>query len=1053
MWTSIAIFVVLLVCYAYTFPRWADPNQNSRLDLVAAVVDQGTLRIDNYVSNTVDYAEFEGHYYSDKAPGAAFLGIPVYAALKGVLSLPLMDGLMNYLANNQALAATLREGGTGLLEDKVRFAIGQVAVTFVAAMLPTALLGVFLYRLLREFGLSQGARALLTLLYGLATPAFAYAGAFYGHQLAAACLFIAFYLVFMKRGESIGIGRLLAVGFLLGYAVITEYPAVLIAGLLFLYTLYRLHDRRRIAWVVGAAILPGILLAGYNFAIFRTPLPVGYSHSELWVEQHHTGFMSLTWPHWSAAWGITFGLFRGLFVLSPVLLLAVPGFIVWWRTREYRVEWAVALASVLAFFLFNSSSIMWWGGFAIGPRYLLPMFPFMVLPIAYFIRRSGTRTWAKLLVGTLSVWSLVAVWGLTLAGQHFPTEEHRFPLWEYAWPAWQQGNIARNVGMFLRLPGIISLLPLVVVVAAVLGILFLVSTRGTRGHIPSIRIDIPQKGVPERAKPHSSPFVNQRTAKQEWLFVWLVIIGVLALTTLPYIYGYLSCPADRQFMGLMLDVPDHGQYLSWFRGFQNSFLVSNKLTPEPNRPVFFNLVWWTLAQIARFTGLSYAPLYQIFRWVSGAAFLWVLYRFIAYFVNSIWQRRMVFLLTAFSSGLGWMLIVLKYTLTNGELLYPLDVYIAEGNTFLCILGYPHFIFAAAFIVGVFVLLWRGYQKQQLRYAVLAGVVALILGLHHAYDLIILYGVWGAFFLLIWLREQRFPTHLFWSEVILGLISFGPGLYAVYLTSTDPIWTEVLAQFANAGVYTPNPFHLLMLFGLPLTIAALTWTGFVPLHNLDDQSLFICTWFGVGFLLNYIPTDFQIHMLNSWQVPMMILAVKGIRNHIGPAVSEWLSRRQWAWSPERISQYLTILLLIVVLPTNLYLWAWRFVDLRRHDYPYYLYRDEVAALNWLDEHADPADVVLSSITIGQYVPALSGNTAFLAHWAQTVDFYDKTERVERFFDIAVPDDERLDTLRTFDVAYVFYGPAERALGGYDPGESPLFTKVFSSPHVQLYAVQE
>ena len=107
-WTDALIFVLLLLCTVYTFPRWADPNQNSRLDLVVAVVDQGTLRIDDYVDNTVDYAKFEGHYYSDKAPGAAFLGIPVYAAMKSVLSLPVMDGLMDYLAHNQALAATLR---------------------------------------------------------------------------------------------------------------------------------------------------------------------------------------------------------------------------------------------------------------------------------------------------------------------------------------------------------------------------------------------------------------------------------------------------------------------------------------------------------------------------------------------------------------------------------------------------------------------------------------------------------------------------------------------------------------------------------------------------------------------------------------------------------------------------------------------------------------------------------------------------------------------------------------------------------------------------------
>jgi hypothetical protein len=541
---------------------------------------------------------------------------------------------------------------------------------------------------------------------------------------------------------------------------------------------------------------------------------------------------------------------------------------------------------------------------------------------------------------------------------------------------------------------------------------------------------------------------NVHVSPGEWKFVWAVIAVVLLLTSVPYLYGYLSAPADKQFMGLMLDVPDHGQYLSWFREFQSALLVSNKLTPEPNEPVFFNLLWWMLAQIARFTGLGYATLYQGFRWVAGATVLWALYHFIVHFVDDVWWRRMTFLLITLSSGLGWVLIVLKYIVTEGELLYPLDVYIVEGNTFLGILAYPHF-FAMAFVVGVFVLLWRGYQQQQWRYAVLAGLVALILGWQHAYDLIILYGVWGAFALLMWLRERRFPKYLFWSEVILGLFSCWPALYSVYITNAYPVWREVLAQFANAGVYTPDPFHLLILFGLPLAIAAFTWTGVVPLRRLDDRSLFIRTWFGVGFLLNYIPTDFQIHMLSGWQVPMMVLAVEGVCQYIGPTANGWFGDR---WPRERVSRWLMTTLLVAVLPTNLYLWTWRFIDLHRHDYPYYLYRDEVAVLEWLDENTEPEDIVLSSLTIGQYIPALSGNTAFLAHWAQTVDFYDKHERVARFFDAATLDEERAETLHTFGVDYVLQGPAERELGDYDPATTPWLALTFSVPQVDVYRVQ-
>jgi len=473
---EVALFLLLLICYTYTLPRWADPNQNSRLDLVVAVVDQGALRIDDYVDNTVDYAKFEGHYYSDKAPGVAFAGIPIYAVLRAILSsLSVMDRLMVYLSNNEALAATLREGGTGLLEQKVRFAMAQVAVTLATASLPSALLGVLFHCILAEFTTNERHRLLLTLIYALATPAFAYAGAFYGHQLCAACLFGAFYLVFAKRHETISTRRLLTVGFALGYAIITEYPAVIVAGILFMYTLCYLADWKRIRWLIVGGIPPGALAAAYNYAIYHTPLPVGYNYSELWAEQHHTGFMSLTFPRWETIWGLTLGPFRGLFFLSPVLLLAIPGFVAWWRSREHRSEFAVAVSSVLGFFLFNSSSIMWWGGFSIGPRYLVPILPFLALPIIFFLRRWGSQGWSKALLWLFGLWSLIAVWGLTLAEQAYPPETLRVPLVEYAWPNWQTGNIARNLGMFLHLPGIVSLLPLLVSVTVLLVALWFLS--------------------------------------------------------------------------------------------------------------------------------------------------------------------------------------------------------------------------------------------------------------------------------------------------------------------------------------------------------------------------------------------------------------------------------------------------------------------------------------------------------------------------------------------------------------------------------------------------
>src|ERR1700747_1374855 len=63
----------LSVIYFYEGGGW---NQNSRFDLLRAIVERHTLQIDAYQQNTGDKAHFAGHYYSEKAPGLVFLAVP-----------------------------------------------------------------------------------------------------------------------------------------------------------------------------------------------------------------------------------------------------------------------------------------------------------------------------------------------------------------------------------------------------------------------------------------------------------------------------------------------------------------------------------------------------------------------------------------------------------------------------------------------------------------------------------------------------------------------------------------------------------------------------------------------------------------------------------------------------------------------------------------------------------------------------------------------------------------------------------------------------------------
>ncbi|MBI4927261.1 MAG: hypothetical protein HY835_05810 [Anaerolineae bacterium] len=473
----IAIALILLACFSYVFPRWADPNQNSRLDMVLAVVDDGTFVIDRYVANTVDYARVGEHTYSDKPPGIAFLGIPVYAGLKIGLDSSLMDGLVTRLENSSAFQSTLREGGSGVYADKVRFALAQVVLTLAIPVVASVVIGLLIYQLLTGFGLGAGLAAAIALAYGLLTPAFAYAGAFYSHQLTAALLLGAFALIQSRRFDQPA--RLLLVGLLLGYAVLSEYPAALASGILFVAVLMRLVRARglwKIVWVGLPALACAVGLMAYNNAIFGSPFSLGYEYSELWTNQHSTGFMSLSLPSWDALWGMTFGRFRGLFVLSPWLLLGVPGFVFWLRS-ERRWEGWVSLLVFLSMFFFNASSVMWWGGFAVGPRYLLPGLPFLALAAGFALQRWQASGWLRGMAPLLDLWSLVMVWGLTLAGQAFPSDAIADPLLDYALPNWLAGNVARNAGTLLGLRGALSLLPLALVLLVLLAAWFVLRRR------------------------------------------------------------------------------------------------------------------------------------------------------------------------------------------------------------------------------------------------------------------------------------------------------------------------------------------------------------------------------------------------------------------------------------------------------------------------------------------------------------------------------------------------------------------------------------------------
>ncbi|MBI3784254.1 MAG: hypothetical protein HY270_12730 [Deltaproteobacteria bacterium] len=527
--------------------------------------------------------------------------------------------------------------------------------------------------------------------------------------------------------------------------------------------------------------------------------------------------------------------------------------------------------------------------------------------------------------------------------------------------------------------------------------------------------------------------MNRRDMFFATLALWIA-------ASLPFVYGYLDCPSNRWFSGIVYNVHDTAQYLTWMRESATHVLISNKLTAEPNARLFFNLHWWIPGRTAAWLGWSLPTTYQVFRLLAVPLYVAVVFWVCSLFFNDRSRVRLAFWLTTLGSGLGWVWVVEKYLHHRTDALFPLDIYTTPGNSFWVLIASPHLTLALALTILAFGLSWVAQQRRSLGIAAAAGGVTLFLGFGHVYDLVTIWSVLGLYGLLLtWRDGFRALTFVSLFEVVL-LSTPGPLYFGWLSSSANPHWHAALAQFGNLGVWTPPPQHLVLLLGLPVVFAlvAILAKARFGERRWTDRDIFLGAWITANLLLVYLPVEFQIMLLTGIQLPMAILTTDLIYDSVLPKLSRSMAR----WVP--------IGVLLLVLPTNAYLFAWRFVDLRRHTYPFYLHADDMTVVRWLAGHAGDA-VVLSSMTIGHYLPGLSGVRVYLGSAVYTLQASVKRANVQKFFGTEMDDDQRLALLREAGIDYVYAGPAESALGNADLRRLPYLRPVVVTSEVTLYQV--
>jgi hypothetical protein len=247
--------------------------------------------------------------------------------------------------------------------------------------------------------------------------------------------------------------------------VVTELTAALPAAGLAIYAMR--GEPVRVGLRLAAGALPFAAgLAAYNDACFGSPFATGYAYLGRFPEISEYGIGGFGPPRLEALVGLTLSPFRGLFVYSPFLLLAVPG---WLLLRRRRAEDAwLALGCVVPLWLVISGWHDWKGGAALGPRNLLVGVPFLLPPaaLAYasFPRGSVRRGAAAALLAL----SWLVIGAATASAGDFPPPSLANPLREYFLPRLLAGELTPNLGMLAGLRGAASLVGLLLPAALLL---------------------------------------------------------------------------------------------------------------------------------------------------------------------------------------------------------------------------------------------------------------------------------------------------------------------------------------------------------------------------------------------------------------------------------------------------------------------------------------------------------------------------------------------------------------------------------------------------------
>jgi hypothetical protein len=277
--------------------------------------------------------------------------------------------------------------------------------------------GVFVFwRILLLLTKSIPASFLVSIIYGVGTHAWAYAGTFFSEPLATLLVLLSFYyLVSADQAESTEGGervlRPVALsGIWMGLAITAHITAALYTPFFAFYVFWRdfkyrpaIYARLERVVVFSFSVFFFLFLLGlYNYFRFGSFFETGRTVSEM--SGNTFGYGAFVSP-FRGLYGLIFGAGKGVLFFMPVLVLSSllsKSFL-----RENRMLFWMVASAVIFRVLFIAARSDWHGGFCLGPRYLVMAIPFFLIPLAFWLKTHEQTGFARAF-GAISLVGFVA---------------------------------------------------------------------------------------------------------------------------------------------------------------------------------------------------------------------------------------------------------------------------------------------------------------------------------------------------------------------------------------------------------------------------------------------------------------------------------------------------------------------------------------------------------------------------------------------------------------------------------------------------------------------